>query len=449
MNASESDMRRTSSSARDLVDTSAGEISREIFVNEDIYEQEKTRIFGRAWLYVGHESQIKNPGDYFVSKMGEESVILTRDMDGRIHVFLNSCAHRGMRVCRYDEGNTKVFRCPYHAWTYKTDGTLIGVQDYERAYQPPFDKSKWGLVEVAQLANYMGTIWATWDKDAPSFEEYLGDARFALDQGLCAWDGGDGGTELLGSVQKWKVPCNWKFIAENFAGDWLHGVSHRSVDLVRLGPSGKTGRRDDFGQLLVTAYPEGHGILYSVYPNHETRTEYTGSRATSEYFQKCWERRLENKGHLAGTSPLVGTIFPNMSFHGQQPRTLLVSHPTGPNETEMWRTYFVDKDAPEEVRQFLREYYMRYSGPAGMTEQDDMENWNYAHAASRGTIARRRPYHYKAGLGAGGRHRVIPGVVTEQPITSEQNPRAFYKRWAEYMDSRSWDELSSARTAES
>jgi phenylpropionate dioxygenase-like ring-hydroxylating dioxygenase large terminal subunit len=407
------------------------------------------RIFGRAWLYVGHESQIKNRGDFFVSKMGAESVILTRDFAGTVHVFLNSCAHRGMRVCRYDEGNTSAFRCPYHAWTYKTDGTLIGVQDYEKAYQPPFDKSKWGLIEVAQLANYMGTIWATWDKNAPSFEEYLGEARFGFDQGLCAWDGGDGGTELLGSVQKWKVPCNWKFIAENFAGDWLHGVSHRSVDMVHLGPSGNKGRRDDFGQLLVTAYPQGHGMLYSVVPNDETRTEYAMSPATSQYFQQCWQRRLKNKGELAGTCPLVGTIFPNMSFHAQQPRTLLVSHPTGANETEMWRAYFVDKSAPEEIRQFLREYYMRYSGPAGMTEQDDMENWNYAHAASRGTIARRRPYHYKAGLGAGGRHAVIPGVVTEKPITSEQNPRFFYKRWADYMDMDSWGQLLDAQAAKS
>jgi phenylpropionate dioxygenase-like ring-hydroxylating dioxygenase large terminal subunit len=441
-------MRRGSTAARDLVDTANGEISREIFVNEEIYREELERIFTRAWLYVGHESQIPNPGDYFVSKMGEESVILTRDVAGKIHVFLNSCAHRGMRVCRYDQGNTRAFRCPYHAWTYKTDGTLIGVQDYENAYQPPFDKSKWGLAEVAQLANYLGTIWATWDKNAPSFEDYLGEARFALDHGLCAWDGGDGGTELLGSVQKWKVPCNWKFIAENFSGDWLHGVSHRSVDMVRLGPSGDVGRRDDFGQLVVTAYPEGHGILYSVYPNQETRTEYAMSKATSEYFQECWRRRLKNRGALAGTCPLVGTIFPNMSFHGQQPRTLLVSHPKGANETEMWRTYFVDKAAPEEVKQYLREYYMRYSGPAGMTEQDDMENWNYAHVASSGTVARRRRYHYKAGLGAGGRHAVIPGVVTEQPITSEQNPRFFYKRWAEYLDTDSWDQLLDAGKAE-
>jgi phenylpropionate dioxygenase-like ring-hydroxylating dioxygenase large terminal subunit len=440
-------MKRTSRAARDLVDTANGEISREIFVSESLYQEEKERIFTRAWLYVGHESQIRNPGDFFVSKMGEESVILARDVDGKVHVFLNSCAHRGMRVCRYDEGNTRAFKCPYHAWTYKTDGTLIGVQDYENAYQPPFDKSKWGLIEVAQLATYMGTIWATWDKAAPPFEEYLGEARFAFDNGLCAWDGSDSETELLGSVQKWKVPCNWKFIAENFAGDWLHGVSHRSVDMIRLGPSGDVGRRDDFGQLVVTAYPEGHGVLYSVFPNKETRTEYAMSPVTSAYYQQCWERRRKNKGELAGTSPLVGTIFPNMSFHGQQPRTLLVSHPTGANETEMWRTYFVDKAAPEDVKQFLRDYYMRYSGPAGMTEQDDMENWNYAHAASSGTISRRRPYHYKAGLGAGGRHGVIPGIVTEKPITSEQNPRAFYKRWADYMDCDTWDELVEANRA--
>ncbi len=441
-------MRNTSRAAHEMVDVVNGEISREIFVNEDIYAEEKERIFGRAWLFIGHESQIKNPGDYFVTKMGEESVILARDTEGKVHVFLNSCAHRGMRVCRYDSGNTRAFKCPYHAWTYKTDGTLIGVQDYENAYRPPFDKSDWGLTEVAHVANYMGTIWATWDENAPSFEEYLGGATFAFDNGLCAWDGSDDSpVELLGTVQKWKVPCNWKFIAENFSGDWLHGVSHRSVDMIRLGPSGEVGRRDNYGQLVVTAYPEGHGILYSVYPNDKTRTEYAMSPITSEYYQQRWERRLENKGALAGTCPLVGTIFPNMSFHGQQPRTLLISHPISANETEMWRSYFVDADAPAEVKQFLREYYMRYSGPGGMTEQDDMENWGYAHAAAGGMISRRRPYHYKSGLNAGGKHDVIPGVVTEQPITSEQNPRFFYKRWAEYMDASSWDELLAGRKA--
>ena len=120
-----------SQSAKALVNSENGEISREIFVNHDFYRQELEQIFGRAWLYIGHESQVKKPGDFFVSKMGEESVILCRDRGGKIHVFLNSCRHRGMKVCRYDEGNTTNFICPYHAWSYSTDGKLVGVQNHE------------------------------------------------------------------------------------------------------------------------------------------------------------------------------------------------------------------------------------------------------------------------------------------------------------------------------
>ncbi len=429
-------------SAKSLVDTAHGEISREIFVNKDLYQQELECIFGRAWLLVGHESQIPKSGDFFSSKMGEESVILTRDRAGKIHVFLNSCRHRGMKVCRYDEGNTTNFICPYHAWSYTTDGRLVGVQDYDNLYQPPFDKKEWGLVEVAQMENFHGSIWATWDKDAPSFADYLGEAAFGLAGALRAWDGTDGDTELLGSVQKWIVPNNWKFIAENFAGDNLHVVSHRSVEMVGIGPGDGGGRRDDYGEAKRAAYPNGHGIVYSLVPPRKTFVQYAASTVTSDYFQERWTKRLEKLGDRAGIFPLIGTIFPNMSFHGQQPRTLLVAHPRGCQETEMWRFYFVDKGAPAEVKEFLRRYYIRYSGPAGMTEQDDMENWNYASKASDGLIARRHPYNYKAGIGRGGKDDVIPGHVMDKGAPgTEQNPRALYKRWAEFMDAPSWAAL--------
>ena len=118
-----------------IVDVDAGHISREIFVNEDIYRQEQEQIFAQACLFVGHDSQITKPGDYFVSSMGEESVILCRDREGRVHVFLNSCTHRGMKVCRYDEGNSPVFSCPYHGWSFATDGKLVGVPFFKDAYQ--------------------------------------------------------------------------------------------------------------------------------------------------------------------------------------------------------------------------------------------------------------------------------------------------------------------------
>ena len=178
--------------------------------------------------------------------MGEESVILCRDRQGEIHVFLNSCRHRGMKVCRYDEGNTVCSPAPTTAGATPPTARLVGVPFAKDAYGEQLDKSKWGLVEVAQMTNYKGTIWATWDPAAPPFLDYLGGYKLYLDLLLDAWDGREGGTEVIGGIHKWLIPCNWKFPAENFSGDRYHGVSHRSVDLVGIGPSGK-GRRGHAG----------------------------------------------------------------------------------------------------------------------------------------------------------------------------------------------------------
>src|SRR5438132_12777346 len=256
-----------------LVDLKTGQISREIFVNEEIYAEEQERHLTRAWLFTGHESQIPNPGDFVVSRMGEESVILCRDRAGAVHVFLNSCRHRGMKVCRYDEGNTAVFTCPYHGWSYGTDGRLVGVPYFREAYHSRLDKEKWGLVEVAQLANYKGSIWATWDKAAPPLSEYLADFTRFLDLQLDGWDGREGQAEVLGGIQKWLVPCNWKFPAENFSGDTYHNISHRSVDLAGIGPSG-SGRRDMSellaGRKLHVCLPDrGHQTILSLSPPHD------------------------------------------------------------------------------------------------------------------------------------------------------------------------------------
>jgi nitrite reductase/ring-hydroxylating ferredoxin subunit len=442
-----------------LVDLRSGEISREIFVNEEIYAQEQERVFARAWLHVGHESQIPRPGDYFVSSMGEESVILCRDRTGRIHVFLNSCRHRGMKVCRYDEGSTTVFTCPYHGWSYGTDGRLVGVPYWREAYHSRLDKEKWGLVEVAQLCNYKGSIWATWDPAAPPFAEYLGDFTRYLDLQLDGWDGREGQAEVLGGVQKWLVPCNWKFPAENFSGDTYHNISHRSVDLAGIGPSG-AGRRDmgerDASRKLHVCIPDrGHQTIHYVLPAGQTPPPaYLNAPIVAEYFRHCEAERRRLRGEGARLIGAPGEIFPNTALLSRQPRTMAAWHPRGPHQTECWRWFFVDRDAPAEVKEFLRDYYIRYSGPAGMTEQDDMENWNYAHAASRGTIARRYPYNYEQGSGTAVSDYEyqglrVPGEVIDLTETqsSEQPMRNFYRRWAEFMEADDWSQLATWRVA--
>ncbi|MDP6390149.1 MAG: Rieske (2Fe-2S) protein, partial [Alphaproteobacteria bacterium] len=144
-----------------LVDVENGLIDRCIFTSKDIFDEEQEKIFTRAWLFIGHESLIPNPGDFVSSRMGTEPVILCRDREGEVHVLLNSCRHRGMKVCLYDVGNTNLFTCPYHAWSYALDGTLAGVPQQNELY-PELDRSKWSLIEVAQMIIYKGTIWATW-----------------------------------------------------------------------------------------------------------------------------------------------------------------------------------------------------------------------------------------------------------------------------------------------
>lgn len=421
-----------------LVDSRTWEVDRKIFIDPDIYSEEQEKIFAKAWLYVGHESQLPNPGDFILSRMGEESVIVVRGRDDKVRVLLNSCRHRGMKVCRYDEGNTSKFYCPYHAWTYDLEGGLVNVQLYDELYDPPFDKSEWGLIPVAKIAILHGLIYATWDPDAPSFEEYLGTAYKTIDRAFRPMDGGDGGIEMLGGIQKWVINSNWKIVIENAAGDSLHQPSHASVDIAGIAPSKDgRGRKDYLGKFVLSANPDGgHAAIYNLWPMDEERADYQSEPIVAEWFKEKWRKRIENMGDEAGVWPRLGCIFPNMGYLCQQPRTILVAHPAGPEKAELWRTYFVDRDAPPEVRAWLRRYYISYSGPGGMTEQDDMENWQYATLSCKGSVSQRYPFHYKAGLGMESRHPDVPGQYKEGR-GSEQNARSLMSKWAEFMDGAS------------
>src|SRR5262249_35833144 len=177
-------------------------------------------IFARCWLYLGHESQIPNRGDFITTYMGEDGIILCRDSHGRLRGLLNSCRHRGNRVCRADQGRAASFVCPYHGWGYNTDGKLVGVPGYEEVYHEELDRERWGLVQVPQIDTYKGLIFGTFDPEAPPLQEYLGDIRWGLDILL---DQRAGGTEIVGGVFKWRINCNWKFARDNFIGGPHHG----------------------------------------------------------------------------------------------------------------------------------------------------------------------------------------------------------------------------------
>ena len=152
-----------------VIDMEKGTLDRRIFANQDIYQEELEKVFGLAWLMVSHESLIPNPNDFFLSYMGEDPVIVTRDSKGEVHVFLNMCRHRGNRVVRADDGNAKNFMCTYHGWTYSNEGKLVSVPGLQEAYYGELDVENLGLVE-ARSDTYAGIIFACWAEDAPTLE---------------------------------------------------------------------------------------------------------------------------------------------------------------------------------------------------------------------------------------------------------------------------------------
>jgi 3-phenylpropionate/trans-cinnamate dioxygenase alpha subunit len=196
-----------------------------IFSDPEIYKMEMERIFARAWCFVCHESQIPNVGDFFSTYIGEDRILAVRDKRGAVSVLLNTCRHRGNAVCRAEQGNAKVFTCPYHGWSYGLDGELVGVPGQRDFYRNDLDKKEWGLARAAQVTSYRGLVFATLDPAAVPLHEYLGEVgRIGLD-----FIAERGDVEVVDGIQKNVVACNWKLAVDNLF-DWYHPVvSHRSA----------------------------------------------------------------------------------------------------------------------------------------------------------------------------------------------------------------------------
>ncbi len=297
---------------------------------------------------------------------------------------------------------------------------------------------------MTKLEVYHGLIFATFDTGAPPLQDYLGDMAYYLD---LLFDRREGGTEIVGGVHKWQMNCNWKFAAENFAGDGYHTqVTHISASKAGFGG---TARRNGEGNRpmgpnreLRAGVDAGNGHAVTIHLAPELR----GSTAEiDEYLQSILPEKEQRLGSTrAKLSTGAANVFPTFSIlHGRH--TIRVWHPRGPALTEVWSWCIVDKAAPAEIKEMLRLDYLSMFGMAGSYEQDDGENWDQATASSTGRVARHLPFNYQMGLGKEGYREDIPGWIG--PKINENQQRAFLRRWGELMDARSWGELSSQTAA--
>ncbi|WP_176695906.1 aromatic ring-hydroxylating oxygenase subunit alpha [Phenylobacterium immobile] len=448
-------LRDSSRPFHDYVDPENGTVDRVIFSDQAIYEMELEQIFARAWNFMCHETQIPKPGDFFLSFIGEESVIATRDKKGELQVLLNSCRHRGNAVCRAEMGNARSFLCTYHGWTYGLDGQLIGVPGYKDFYHEQLDKSQWGLVKAGKVASYKGFVFATMDPEAPDLEEYLGEVgRMGID--LVAERGDQVAIE---GVQKNIIGCNWKLAVDNLF-DWYHvQISHASAMMsgynsLRRPPVDKDGNPIAVGP--GTADPNAHRVLLGEYGHAISGPRITPAQREQmalmgdnppPFLDERWrdtpsasaalgEAGRDTRGHP--------NIFPNLwvASGGTQ---LSLRLPKGPTGCEIWWFTVIPKDLTDDVRKQRITNANHTFGPAGMLEQDDGENWDQSTRQTMGVVARRYPLNFSMNKGFGQWTEMENGKVIDTHI-SEHAQLWTYRAWADWMDAANWAELKAQRT---
>jgi nitrite reductase/ring-hydroxylating ferredoxin subunit len=374
------------------------QVPSQIYADPVIFDAEMRRIFARNWVFVAHETEIPNPGDFVLRKVGLDEVIVTRDGKGAIHVLSNHCRHRGARLCQIDKGNASHFRCPYHGWTYKNNGDWAAAPHVGEAYGGRLDAQRWGLLSAPKIGIHQGFIFTCLAQQSKSFAEYLAGAGWMLDMiaGI-----GPGGMRVAAPPERYRVSADWKNGAENFTGDVYHvEVAHFSTQLTNLAPdlsnNMKPTWRLDLGsghgflcQSLADYY--GPAALYWGYsPRHRERFDFA-------HLDDCQKRIIESR------SPVVGNIFPNLRYirypgpvtPGTMDLAVYTSfaqwQPVAPGVMEVWNWMFVWKfETEEEARKSYQAGQFAFSS-SGVFEPDDMAVWEGIAAAARS------PWHRDVG----------------------------------------------------
>ena len=160
------------------------EIHRDVYLDRELFDLEMERLWRNSWVYVGHDSQVPDPGDFYTTQLGREPVIMVRGTDGQVRVLPNRCAHKGTRLASAVHGRCLggVLRCPYHGWTYRLDGKIRTIPlktGYEGTGFASSEAAR-GLREIASV-NYRGFVFARLRPAGPEFESYFGESLSSID----------------------------------------------------------------------------------------------------------------------------------------------------------------------------------------------------------------------------------------------------------------------------
>ncbi|MBP1154048.1 MULTISPECIES: aromatic ring-hydroxylating dioxygenase subunit alpha [unclassified Paenibacillus] len=419
-----------------------GYIPLQIFNDPELYAMELEKIFAKSWVFVGHESEIRKPGDFVTRYIGGDPFILSRGKNDEIKCLFNSCRHRGVKVCHSEKGNASHFRCPYHGWTYDCSGELTTVPQKERAYRN-LEQKEWGLLE-ARVDSYKGMIFACLDEKAGTLEEHLGGFRWYMDTHI---DFVEGGMEVVGEPHRWIVDSDWKIGADNFSGDSYHTqMAHRSVFDLGLGVPPWEQLRKKNHEVHVTDC-DGHSTSLKL-----TAPDVSPFRGYPEEVQALFRKDMPVEQFEIVRRSLVntGNIFPNLSFvhiyttdAPNKTFTPVLSfrqwQPRGSGKMEIWSWVLVPAKASEEFKKRSYKVAVSTFSPSGNFEQDDIAIWNGLSATAGSVYSRKNDVklNYQMGYDFMSDAEVItewagPGVVYDSRL-EEGVMRTFHRKWLEYM----------------
>ena len=348
-------------------------IDRALFIDPALFELEMQYIFEGSWVYLAHDSQLSQPHDFFTTTIGRQPIILMRNQAGEIGGFINTCPHRGATVCLAKRGNQKILTCPYHGWSFNTNGGLVGIKDHTTgAYPAAFEGLDHGLARMPRLVNYRGFLFGSLSPDVSDLADHLGPARDCIDMLV---DQAPEGLEVIPGSTDYTYAGNWKLQAENGVDGYHFDIVHRSfLGVIQRRAKAEQdavqtldAHRLDAASLTTGGYDlgNGHTMLWTDYPNPQVRPQYNRrGEMVSRYGETRTRWMMDRLRNLL--------IYPNVFFMDQISTQIRVIHPLAVDKTRV-STYCI---APVGERPEAREHRLRqyedFFNASGVGTPDDL-----------------------------------------------------------------------------
>lgn len=361
---------------------------RDAFTDEELFELEMKHIFEGNWVYVAHESQIPNPNDFFTTNIGRQPIIIARNKDGQLNAFINACSHRGATLCRTKKGNKGVYSCPFHGWSFNSNGNLLKVKDPDDAgYPGSFNTAgSHDLKKVPKFESYRGFLFASLSADVKPLSEYLGEAAKLIDMMA---DQSPEGMEVLRGSSTYVFDGNWKLQAENGADGYHVTATHwnyvATISRRKMGLSADDVKAMDVGSWTKQpggffAFENGHICLWIRWPNPQDRPIF---ERRQELIEKHGEAKADWMiGHLRNLC-----LYPNVFLMDQMSSQIRVFRPLSVDKTEVTIYCIAPKGESAEARAHRLRQYEDFFNASGMATPDDLEEFRACQEGYNGRIA--------------------------------------------------------------